>query len=164
MSAFIPTTIYPKAKPMWISPNSALGPDRADVIPVLKQILAINPAIKILGSPWSAPAWMKTNDRVKGGHLKPEYYGVYAAYFVKYIEQMKAEGIPIAAVTVQNEPLNPKNTPSMVMFAEEEDTFIARHLGPAFQNAGITDQDPLVRPQSRCSILCAVDPCRPGGQ
>jgi glucosylceramidase len=115
-----------------------LGPDRADVIPVLKQILAINPAIKILGSPWSAPAWMKTNDRVKGGHLKPEYYGVYAAYFVKYIELMKAEGIPIAAVTVQNEPLNPKNTPSMVMFAEEEDTFIARHLGPAFHSAGIT--------------------------
>jgi glucosylceramidase len=115
-----------------------LGPDRADVIPVLKQILAINPAIKILGSPWSAPAWMKTNDRVKGGHLKPEYYGVYAAYFVKYIQQMKAEGIPIAAVTLQNEPLNPKNTPSMVMLAEEEDTFIAKHLGPALQSAGIT--------------------------
>jgi glucosylceramidase len=115
-----------------------LGPDRADVIPVLKQILAINPAIKILGSPWSAPAWMKTNDRVKGGHLKPEYYGAYAAYFVKYIQQMKAEGIPITAVTVQNEPLNPKNTPSMAMFAEEQDTFIAKHLGPAFQSAGIT--------------------------
>ncbi len=116
----------------------SLGPDRADVIPVIKQILAINPTIKILGSPWSAPAWMKTNDRVKGGELKPEYYGAYAAYFVKYIEQMKAEGIPIAAVTVQNEPLNPKNTPSMVMFAAEEDTFIARYLAPAFQRAGIT--------------------------
>jgi glucosylceramidase len=115
-----------------------LGPDRAEVVPVLKQILAINPAIKILASPWSAPAWMKTNDLVKGGHLKPAYYGVYAAYFVKYIQQMKAEGIPIAAVTIQNEPLNPKNTPSMVMFAAEEDTFIARHLGPAFQSAGIT--------------------------
>ncbi len=116
----------------------SLAPDRADVIPVIKQILAINPAIKILGSPWSAPAWMKTNDRVKGGELKPEYYGAYAAYFVKYIEHMKAEGIPIAAVTVQNEPLNPKNTPSMVMFAAEEDTFIARSLAPAFQRAGIT--------------------------
>ena len=115
-----------------------LGPDRADVIPVLKEILAINPTIKILGSPWSAPPWMKTNDRVKDGHLRREFYGAYAAYFVKYIEQMKAEGIPIAAVTVQNEPLNPKNTPSMVMFAEEEDTFIGRYLGPAFQNAGIT--------------------------
>ncbi len=116
----------------------SLGPDRADVIPVVKQILAINPAIKILGSPWSAPAWMKTNDRVKGGELKPEYYGAYAAFFVKYIEQMKAEGIPIAAVTVQNEPLNPKNTPSMVMFAAEENTFIGEYLGPAFQRAGIT--------------------------
>ncbi len=54
----------------------SLGPDRADVIPVLKQILAINPAIKILASPWSAPAWMKTNGRTKDGHLKPEYYRV----------------------------------------------------------------------------------------
>ncbi len=116
----------------------SLGPDRAEVIPVLKQILAINPAIKILGSPWSAPAWMKTNDRVKGGYLRPEYYGAYAAYFVKYIEEMKSEGVPIAAITVQNEPLNPKNTPSMVMFVAEEDSFIAKYLAPAFQRAGIT--------------------------
>jgi glucosylceramidase len=116
----------------------SLGPDRADVIPVLKQILAINPAIKILASPWSAPPWMKTNGRTKDGHLKPEYYGSYAAYFVKYIEQMKAEGISITAITIQNEPLNPKNTPSMVMFADEEDTFIAKYLAPAFRQAGIT--------------------------
>jgi glucosylceramidase len=116
----------------------SLDPDRADVIPVLKQILAINPTIKILGSPWSAPPWMKTNDRVKGGHLKPEYYEAYAEYLVKYIQQMKAEGIAIAAITVQNEPLNPKNTPSMVMFAEEQDTFIAKYLEPAFRNAGIS--------------------------
>lgn len=114
-----------------------LGQDRADVIPVLKEILAINPRIKILGSPWSAPAWMKTNGKPKGGNLKPEYYGAYAKYFVKYIEGMKAEGITIDAITVENEPLNPKNTPSMVMFAPEECTFIAKHLGPAFQKAGI---------------------------
>ena len=74
----------------------------------------------------------------KGGNLKPEFYGAYAEYFVKYIEAMKAEGITIDAITVQNEPLNPKNTPSMVMFAAEEDTFIAKYLGPAFQKAGIT--------------------------
>jgi glucosylceramidase len=116
----------------------SLGPDHGDVIPVLKQILAINPAIKILASPWSAPPWMKTNDRVKGGHLKPEYFAAYAAYFVKYIEQMKAEGTSIAAITVQNEPLNPKNTPSMVMFAAEEDTFIAKNLAPAFRDAGVS--------------------------
>jgi glucosylceramidase len=115
----------------------SLGPDRADVIPVLKEILAIRPGIKILGSPWSAPAWMKTNDDVKGGELKPEYYGALANYFVKYIEAMRAEGIAIDAITVENEPLNPKNTPSMVMFAQEQDTFIAKDLGPAFEKAGI---------------------------
>ena len=114
-----------------------LGPDRADVIPVLKEILAIRPGIKILGSPWSAPAWMKTNNDVKGGELKPEYYGAFAKYFVKYIEGMRAEGISIDAITIENEPLNPKNTPSMVMFAQQQDTFIAKYLGPAFERAGI---------------------------
>jgi glucosylceramidase len=115
----------------------SLDPDRSDVIPVLKEILAINPHIPILGSPWSAPAWMKTNDDVRGGNLKPEFYGAFAAYFVKYVEGMKAEGIPIHAITVENEPLNPKNTPSMVVFSDEEDTFIAKYLGPAFEKAGI---------------------------
>jgi glucosylceramidase len=115
----------------------SLAPDRADVIPVLKEILAIEPKIKILGSPWSAPAWMKTNDDVKGGELKPEYYGTYANYLVKYIEGMKAEGISLTAITVENEPLNPKNTPSMVMFADEEDSLIGKYLGPALQAAGL---------------------------
>ena len=114
-----------------------LGPDRADVIPMLKEILAIEPGIKILGSPWSAPAWMKTNDDVKGGELQPEYYGAFAKYLVKYIEAMRAEGVTIDAITLENEPLNPKNTPSMVVFAKEEDTIIADHLGPALQKAGI---------------------------
>jgi glucosylceramidase len=115
----------------------SLAPDRADVIPVLKEILAINPRVMILGSPWSAPAWMKTNDDVKGGNLKPEFYGAFAQYFVKYIQGMQAEGITINAITLENEPLNPKNTPSMVVFAQEEDTFIAKYLGPAFAKAGI---------------------------
>ncbi len=124
-------------------PNLAkfnLDPDRADVIPVLKEILAINPHIMILGSPWSAPAWMKTNDDVRGGNLKPEFYDAFANYFTKYIQGMKAEGITITAITVENEPLNPKNTPSMVMFAPEQDEFIAKFLGPAFEKAGIKTQ------------------------
>lgn len=98
----------------------SLGPDATTVVPVLKEILAIDPSIKILGSPWSGPAWMKTNDDLKSGSLKPEYYGVYARYFVKYLEQMKTTGIRIDAITPQNEPLNPKNTPSMVMQAKDE--------------------------------------------
>lgn len=115
----------------------SLAPDQNDVIPVLKQILAINPKIKILGSPWSAPLWMKTTGVAKGGVLKPEYFAAYATYFVKYIQGMKAEGIPIDAVTIQNEPLNEKNIPSMVMLAPEEADFIANDLGPAFAKAGI---------------------------
>ena len=114
-----------------------LGPDRADVIPVMKEILKINPRIRILASPWSAPPWMKTNDNSKGGSLKPEYYDAYARYFVKYVQGMRAEGIHIDAITVQNEPLNPKNTPSMVMQAPEQAAFIKGHLGPAFRAAGI---------------------------
>ena len=84
-----------------------------------------------------APAWMKTNDDVKDGHLKPEFYDAFANYFVKYVQGMQSEGIPITAITVENEPLNPKNTPSMVVFAPEEAAFIAGHLGPAFEKAGI---------------------------
>ena len=121
-------------------PNLAkfsFGPDRTDVIPVLKEILAINPNIKILGSPWSPPAWMKTNHDTRGGSLKPEFYEAYATYFVKYIQGMKAEGIRIDAITVQNEPLNPNNNPSLLMPALEQANFIKHHLGPALKRAGI---------------------------
>ena len=115
----------------------SLTEDRKELIPVLKEILAINPRIEILGSPWSSPPWMKTNGDAKGGRLKPEYYASYAKYFVKYIQGMKAAGIRIAAITIQNEPLNDKNTPSMLMSADEEGLFIKEHLGPAFAAAGI---------------------------
>ena len=114
----------------------SLEKDRG-VINLLKEILAINPKIKILGSPWSAPVWMKTNGSTIGGSLKPEYYGVYAQYFVKYIQAMKNEGITVDAITIQNEPLHGGNNPSMVMTAEEQATFVKQSLGPAFKNAGI---------------------------
>jgi glucosylceramidase len=114
-----------------------LGPDRLDVIPVLKEILAINPAIKILGSPWSPPAWMKTNNDTRGGRLKLECYAAYAKYFVKYIQQMKTTRITIDAITVQNEPLHPGNNPSVLITAPEEEDFVKNNLGPAFEGAGI---------------------------
>jgi glucosylceramidase len=117
--------------------NFSLTPDRADVIPVLKEILAINPKIKILASPWTAPAWMKDNDDVKGGHLKKEFYAAYATYWVKYLQGMKAEGIGIDALTPQNEPENPKNTPSMLVTSEEEADFIGNYLGPAMAKARV---------------------------
>ena len=115
----------------------SLGPDRADVIPVLKQILAINPEIKLLASPWSAPPWMKDNQNTRGGSLKPEYYPVYARYLVKYLQEMKREGIHIDALTPQNEPLNPGNNPSMRMEARDQAEFIKHHLGPALREAGL---------------------------
>jgi glucosylceramidase len=114
-----------------------LAPDKADVIPVLKEILAIDPKIKILASPWSAPLWMKTTGEARGGVLKPEDFSAYADYFVKYIQGMKAEGITIDTLTVQNEPLNEKNTPSMLMLETEQHDFIKNDLGPAFKKAGI---------------------------
>lgn len=120
------------------SAKFSLDPDRADVIPILKQILAINPNIKILASPWSAPAWMKTNDDPKAGKLQPQYYPAYAAYLVKYLSGMKQEGINIDTITIQNEPENPKNTPSMVVDADEEGAFIRDHFGPALRKAGLS--------------------------
>lgn len=118
--------------------NFSLSKDTVDLIPVLKQILAINPSIKILASPWSAPVWMKDNGNSMGGGLQTQYYNVYAQYFVKYIQAMKAKGITIDAITIQNEPQHGGNNPSMVMSAAEEAAFVKSALGPAFQTAGLT--------------------------
>ena len=115
----------------------SLAPDQAHLIPVLNEILAIAPSIKILGSPWSPPVWMKTNDNSKGGSLKPAYYDTYAQYLVKYIQGMTKEGIPIDAITIQNEPLHPGNNPSLLMLPGEQALFIKKSLGPAFQKSAI---------------------------
>lgn len=117
--------------------NFSLAPDKDYLIPLLKEILLINPNIKIMSCPWSPPVWMKDNNSTIGGSLQPKYYDVYARYFVKYIQMMKVEGIPIDAITPQNEPLNPANNPSLLMLATEQANFIKNNLGPAFQAAGI---------------------------
>ena len=115
----------------------SLAQDTLHVVPVLKEILSINPDIKILGSPWSPPVWMKDNGDTRGGRLLPEYYDAYAAYFVKYIQAMQAHGIHIDAVTIQNEPLHPGNNPSLLMEAPEQAAFIKNQLGPLFKSEGI---------------------------
>ncbi|MBK7635880.1 MAG: hypothetical protein IPJ13_17565 [Saprospiraceae bacterium] len=102
----------------------SLSRDTMALIPVLKEILKINPSIKIMASPWSAPLWMKSNKNSVGGALLPKYYDVYARYFVKYIQEMKKNGIVIDAVTVQNEPEHGGNNPSMVMKATEQNEFV----------------------------------------
>ncbi|MDX2302275.1 MAG: glycoside hydrolase family 30 beta sandwich domain-containing protein [Microscillaceae bacterium] len=115
----------------------SLEPDKKHLIPVLKEILQIFPELKIMGSPWSPPAWMKTNEDTRGGSLKPEYFGAYALYLVKYIQGMQAEGITMDAITIQNEPLHPGNNPSLFMPADEQAEFIKNYLGPAFEKEKI---------------------------
>jgi glucosylceramidase len=121
--------------------NFSLAPENLDFLPILKKIIAINPSIKILATPWTAPTWMKVNttgnNGYTGGSLNTAYYDAYARYFVKYIQAMKAQGITIDAITPQNEPLNPYNNPSMVMQANEQVTFINNNLGPQLSAAGL---------------------------
>jgi len=115
------------------------------VIPVLKEILAINPGIKILGSPWTCPKWMKVNnleerqpfDSWTDGQLNPDCYVDYATYFVKWVQAFEVEGICIHAVTPQNEPLNRGNSASLFMSWQEEQAFVKEALGPAFRSAGL---------------------------
>jgi len=114
-----------------------LAPDMNNLIPLLKEIILINPNIKIIAVPWSAPLWMKSNYTSVGSSLSPIYYSSYAQYFVKYIQAMKQQGITIEAICPQNEPLNDANNPSMLMTAAQQISFIKK-LGPAFQAAGIT--------------------------
>lgn len=122
----------------------SISQENLDMIPILKKIIAINPAIKIIATPWTAPTWMKVNttgnNGYTGGSLNTAsgYYDAYARYFVKYLQAMQAQGITIDAITPQNEPLNPYNNPSMVMQPNEEANFIKNNLGPQIRAAGFS--------------------------
>ena len=119
--------------------------DKRDLFPVLKEILAINPNVKILASPWTCPRWMKVNNLTDlqpynswtSGQLNPIYYQDYATYFVKFIQDMKTAGFNIDAITIQNEPLNRGNSASLYMSWQEQAAFVKNALGPKFAEAGI---------------------------
>src|SRR6267378_898744 len=112
--------------------NFSTSHDDAYIIPVLKQALQINPAVKIIGTPWSPPGWMKTTGSMIGGNLKPEAYSPLANYFVKFIQAYQAQGVTVNYLTVQNEPLYiPPGYPGMGMAASEQANFIKNNLGPA---------------------------------
>lgn len=115
----------------------SIAKDQRYLIPVLKEILEASPRIRIMATPWSAPAWMKTNGKLAGGKLKPEYYPAFALYFVKYLKAYKNEGIEIDAISVQNEPLHEAAYPSMRMEASEQLDFIKNHLGPLLEKENI---------------------------
>ena len=111
--------------------------DTQYVIPILREILAINPDILILGSPWTCPRWMKVNnlddlqpfESWTSGQLNPKYYQDYADYFVRWIRAFEAAGIPIYSITVQNEPLNRGNSASLFMGWKEQQAFIGGNAG-----------------------------------
>src|SRR6266446_10711967 len=106
--------------------------DLTYIVPVLKQAIQLNPAVKIIGTPWSPPGWMKTTGSMIGGNLKIEDYPHLASYFVKYIQAYQAQGVPVNYITVQNEPLYiPPGYPGMGMAASEQANFIKNNLGPA---------------------------------
>lgn len=109
-----------------------LSRDLEAVIPVVREALSINPNLRIIASPWSAPAWMKDNDALIGGTLLDQYHDVYANYLVKYVDGMRRYGVPIFALTVQNEPMfQPKTYPGMLLPADARADIIGQYLGPA---------------------------------
>lgn len=110
--------------------------DRAYIIPLLREALALNPRLKIIASPWSPPGWMKTSGSMIQGALLPSAYLPLAKYFARFVEEYEAAGVPVYAVTMQNEPMYvPNNYPGMNMTAREQAEFLADYLGPAFRDA-----------------------------
>lgn len=119
----------------------SLAPDEAALFPFLDDIRAFRGgSLALLASPWSPPAWMKTNgDMCHGGELLPEYYGAWARYIVRYIRAARARGLDIRAVTVQNEPKAVQVWESCVYTAEQERRFLKENLRPALREAGLSD-------------------------
>ena len=118
----------------------SIAHDRAQILPLLRQARSLNPAIKILGSPWSPPAWMKTNDSLIGGRFIDDErnYEAYARYFVRFVQDYRRAGVPVDALTVQNEPQNrfPSGYPGMD-FRDDEEARLIKILGPELQRAGL---------------------------
>ncbi|HEU4748386.1 MAG TPA: glycoside hydrolase family 30 beta sandwich domain-containing protein [Gemmatimonadaceae bacterium] len=115
--------------------------DRAEKIPALKRALAINPEIRLVGSPWSAPGWMKTSGSLIKGTLLARFHGAFAEYFRRWIEAYEAEGLPIFAITLQNEPhFEPGNYPGMRLTPAQRADLIGNHFGPLFARRGVRAQ------------------------
>lgn len=121
------------------------------VLPLIKDaVKARGEDLTILSSPWSPPAWMKTNNEMNnGGKLKPEFYGAWALYYTKYIKEMEKEGVPIWGITVQNEPEATQVWDSCRYTAEEERDFVKNHLGPVMEQEGLSDKKIIIWDHNR---------------
>ena len=125
-------------------PNFSVTHDTADILPLLLQAKTINPQIKMLGTPWSPPAWMKGNDSMYGGtsatasQLLPAQYTAFANYLVKYVQAYQAAGVPVDYLTIQNEPLNvPTGYPGSSMPATDQLDILKSYVLPALATANI---------------------------
>jgi glucosylceramidase len=118
----------------------SIAHDRRQILPLLREALALNPKLKVMATPWSPPAWMKTNQSLIGGRLidSPRIYAAYARYFVEFVKAYRRAGVPIYAVTVQNEPQNrnPSGYPGAAVPVAQEAKLIDA-LGPALRRAGL---------------------------
>ncbi|MDO6721235.1 glycoside hydrolase family 30 protein [Psychrosphaera sp. 1_MG-2023] len=125
--------------------------DRQYRIPMIKRAIATaGGELMLYASPWSAPAFMKSNNNMlQGGKLLPEYYDTWATYFTKFIQAYEAEGMPIWGVTIQNEPMATQRWESMIYTAEEERDFLKNHLGPVMEKAGYGDKNIVVWDHNR---------------
>lgn len=113
----------------------------AHVFPLVRRAAEINPDLKVMHSPWSAPGWMKTSGSLIQGSLLPEHYGTYAAYWVKYLQAAGANGVAVDYLSLQNEPdFEPDSYPGMRWAPEDRARFVGRHLGPALREAGLQTQ------------------------
>jgi glucosylceramidase len=115
--------------------------DEACVFPVMREALKLNPAITVMASPWSAPAWMKTHDSMVGGSLREESMPAYAEYIVRSLQSFERAGIPVKYLTVQNEPLHEtEDFPGTLMLADQQKRLIGRYLGPDLHRVGLQTQ------------------------
>lgn len=121
----------------------SIAHDEAYILPVLREMLAINPHVELLANPWSPPAWMKSNHTLanwpldRPGHLLASMFGPLAHYFVKFLKAYAGAGVPIGAVTPQNEPGQPTNAPGMALPERSEARWIVHYLRPALAAAGL---------------------------
>src|SRR2546428_4547934 len=127
----------PKGQKDYELKNFNIDMEKETLIPTLKQVFEIAPDMQLMVSPWSAPGWMKDSDKMEGGKLRKEAYPAFAKYFVKYIKAFKEEGIPVSAITIQNEPQYESSYPSMGMNWEAQNDFIKNNLGPTFKKEKI---------------------------
>jgi glucosylceramidase len=131
-----------------------IGHDMQYRVPLMRQSLASGASygtkMRVFASPWSAPAWMKTNaSMLGGGSLKPEYRDLWAQYMVRFVKAYEKAGIPLWGLSIQNEPMAKQKWESMILTADEETRFLGDHLGPALKAAGLGDKKVIVWDHNR---------------